>query len=120
MDSFDIAGPHSAAVLAATQRFHDSNPKLCVAILSALEQADSLIKSKPGTAAEIYASLAKDQDLALEDLTDMIGDPDLAYRTAPSGLMRLVEFMHRVGRLKRRPGSWKELFFREAHDLPGS
>jgi NitT/TauT family transport system substrate-binding protein len=120
MDSFDIAGPHSAAVLAATMRFHDANPKLCVAILSALEQANSLIKSKPGTAAEIYAAVAKDQDLALEDLTDMIGDPDLAYRTAPSGLMRLAEFMHRVGRLKRKPGSWKELFFREAHDLPGS
>ena len=51
MDSFDIAGPHSAAVLAATMRFHEANPKLCVAILSALEQADSLIKSKPGTAA---------------------------------------------------------------------
>lgn len=120
MDSFDIAGPHSAAALAATARFHDANPKLCVAILSALEQADDLIKTKPGSAAEMYASMAKDQDIAVEDLTDMIGDPDLAYRTAPSGLMRLVEFMRRVGRLKHTPGSWKDLFFPEAHDLAGS
>ena len=120
MDSFDIAGPHSAAALAMTARFHDSNPKLCVAILAALEQADDLIKNKPGSAAEIYASVAKDQDVAVEDLTDMIGDPDLAYRTAPSGLMRLAEFMHRLGRLKRKPGSWKDLFFPEARDLPGS
>jgi NitT/TauT family transport system substrate-binding protein len=120
MDSFDIAGPHSAAALAAMARFHDANPKLCVAILSALEQADDLIKSKPGTAAEMYASVAKDQDVAIEDLTDMIGDPDLAYRTAPAGLMRLAEFMHQVGRLKHKPGSWKDLFFPEAHDLPGS
>jgi NitT/TauT family transport system substrate-binding protein len=120
MDSFDIAGPHSAAALAVMARFHDANPKLCVAILSALEQADDLIKSKPGTAAEMYASVAKDQDVAIEDLTDMIGDPDLAYRTAPAGLMRLAEFMHQVGRLKHKPGSWKDLFFPEAHDLPGS
>jgi len=120
MDSFDIAGPHSAAMLAAAKQFHDANPKLCVAILSALEQADDLIKQKPGSAAEIYASFAKDQDIALEDLTDMIGDPDLAYRTAPSGLMRLAEFMSRVGRLKRKPESWKDLFFPEARDLPGS
>jgi NitT/TauT family transport system substrate-binding protein len=120
MDSFDVAGPHSAAALAATTRFHDANPKLCIAILSALEQADDLIKSKPGAAAEIYASLVKDQDVALEDLTDTIGEPDLAYRTAPSGLMRLAEFMHRIGRIKRKPESWKELFFSEAHDLPGS
>lgn len=120
MDSFDIAGPHSAAMLAATTHFHEANPKLCVAMLSALEQADDLIKQNPGSAAEIYASFAKDQDIAVEDLTDMIGDPDLAYRTAPSGLMRLAEFMNRVGRLKRKPESWKELFFPEARDLPGS
>ena len=68
----------------------------------------------------MYASLTKDQDIAVEDLTDMIGEPDLAYRAAPSGLMRLTDFMHRVGRLKRQPGSWKELFVPEAHDLPGS
>jgi sulfonate transport system substrate-binding protein len=120
MDSFDIAGPHSTAMLAATTRFHDGNPKLCVALLSALEQADDLIKQKPGSAAEIYASFAKQQDIALEDLTDMIGDPDFAYRSAPSGLTRLAEFMSRVGRLKRKPDSWKDLFFPEARDLPGS
>jgi NitT/TauT family transport system substrate-binding protein len=120
MDSFDIAGPHSAAILAATTRFRDANPKLSIAILSALEQADDLIKSKPGTAAEIYAAVAKDQDISVEDITDMIGDPDLAYKAAPSGLMRLAEFMHRVGRLKRKPESWKDLFFAEANDLPGS
>jgi NitT/TauT family transport system substrate-binding protein len=34
--------------------------------------------------------------------------------------MRLAEFMHRVGRLKRKPESWKDLFFAEANDLPGS
>jgi len=120
MDSFDIAGPHSAAALVVTARFHDANPKLCVAILSALEQADDTIKSNPGSVAEMYASLTKDQDIAVEDLTDMIGEPDLGYRAAPSGLMRLTEFMHRVGRLKRQPRSWTELFVPEAHDLPGS
>ncbi|HEX6442567.1 MAG TPA: ABC transporter substrate-binding protein [Stellaceae bacterium] len=120
MDSFDVAGPHSAAMLAATTRFHDANPKLCLAILSALEQADDVIRQNPGSAAEIYASFAKDQDIAVEDLTDMIGDPDLAYRTAPSGLTRLAEFMSRVGRLKHKPESWKDLFFPEARDLPGS
>lgn len=120
MDSFDIAGSHSAAMFAGTTRFHEANPKLCVAILSALEQADDLIRQNPGSAAEIYASFTKDQDIALEDLTDMIGDPDLAYRTAPSGLTRLAEFMNRVGRLKRKPESWKDFFFPEARDLPGS
>jgi len=64
--------------------------------------------------------MVKDQDSPIEDLTDMIGDPDFAYKAAPAGVMRLVDFMHRVGRLKRRPRSWQDLFLPEARDLPGS
>ena len=120
MDSFDIAGAHSAVMLVTTKRFRDANPALCAVILAALIQADQLIRNNPGGAAETYEAIAKDQDIALEDLTDMIGDPDLAYVAAPAGVMRLAEFMHRIGRLKRRPQSWKDLFFLEAHDLPGS
>lgn len=120
MDSFDIAGPHSTAVLAATLRFRAGNPVLCAAILSALQAAGDFIKSTPGAAAEIYAAMVKDQDTPIEDLTDMIGDPDLAYRAAPAGIMRLIDFMNQVGRLKRPPGAWQDLFLPEARDLPGS
>ena len=120
MDSFDIAGPHSIAVLAATARFRAGNRELCKAILSALQEADDFIKKSPGAAAEIYAAMVKDQNISLEDLSDMVGDPDLAYRAAPAGLARLADFMHRIGRLKRHPASWRELFFPEAGDLPGS
>lgn len=120
MDSFDIAGPHSAAVLALTARFRAANPMLCAAILSALEEADDLIRKSPGAAAEIFAAMVKDRDIPLEDLADMIGDPDLAYRAAPAGVMRLVEFMRHLGHLKRRPQSWQDLFLPEARDLPGN
>ena len=120
MDSFDIAGPHSAAVLAATVRFRTANPTLCAAILSALEEADDFIKKGPGAAAEIFAAMVKSGDITIEDLTDVIGDPDLAYRAAPAGVMRLAEFMHRIGRLKRRPAAWQDLFLPEARDLPGN
>jgi len=120
MDSFDIAGPHSASLLATTARFHDANPGLCAAVLAALGEADQLIKANPGQAAEIYVAIPKDHDITIEDLSDMIGDPDLGYATAPTGIMRLAEFMQRIGRLKRTPQSWKDLFFPEAHDLPGN
>jgi sulfonate transport system substrate-binding protein len=120
MDSFDIAGPHSANLLATSVRFHDTNPGLCAAIFAAIGEADQLIKSNPGQAAEIYVATPKDHDIALEDLSDMIGDPDLGYTPAPAGIMRFAEFMQRIGRLKRVPQSWKDLFFPEAHDLPGN
>jgi NitT/TauT family transport system substrate-binding protein len=120
MDSFDIAGPHSAAVLVATVHFRTANPNLSAAVLSALEEADDFIQKNPGAAAEIFAAMIKERDVSVEDLADMIGDPDLAFRTAPAGLMRLVDFMHRVGRLKHRPASWRDLFLPEARDLPGN
>jgi NitT/TauT family transport system substrate-binding protein len=120
MDSFDIAGPHSAALLATTTRFRDANKTLCAAILSALQEADEFIKGNPGAAAEIFVAMVKGGDIPLEELTDMIGDPDLAYTAAPAGVMRLADFMHRVGRLKRRAAGWQELFLPEAKDLQGN
>ncbi|HKS88853.1 MAG TPA: hypothetical protein VJR70_05380 [Stellaceae bacterium] len=119
MDSFDIAGPHSVTVLATTMRLHERSPELCKAILAALQSADDLIAKTPGAAAEMFAATVKDQDIPLEDLSDMIGDPDLAYRAASAGIMRLAEFMHQVGRLKRQPASWQDLFLPEARDLKG-
>ena len=119
MDSFDIAGPHTGTVLAATARFRDANPKLCKAVLSALQQAAEFIEKSPGTAAEIFAAMAKDNDIPPEDLSDMIGDPDLVYTAAPAGVMRIAEFMHRTGRLARVRSDWRELFLPEARDLAG-
>ncbi len=120
MDSFDIAGAHTVAVLVATSDFRAANPELCKAILSALQAADDLISTNPGSAAEIFAAAIKDQDIPLEDLSDMIGDPDLGYRAAPAGVLRLAQFMHGIGRLKRRPTAWQEFFMPEARDLAGN
>jgi NitT/TauT family transport system substrate-binding protein len=120
MDSFDIAGVHSGVVLAATTRFRDANPELCKALLSALQQAAEFIEKNPGAAAEIFAGMAPDDDTPPEELADMIGDPDLGYAAAPAGVMRIVEFMHRIGRLPRRPADWRELFLPESRDLAGS
>ena len=120
MDSFDIAGPHTSFVLAASAKFKTANPTLSTAIMAALDEAEDMIKTNPGAAAEIYVSMVKDPNIAVEDLADMIGDPDLAYTTVPAGVQRLAEFMQRTGRLKHKPASWRDLFFPEAHNLPGS
>jgi NitT/TauT family transport system substrate-binding protein len=34
--------------------------------------------------------------------------------------MTFVKFMHKVGRIKKKPASWKDLFFADAHGLNGS
>jgi NitT/TauT family transport system substrate-binding protein len=50
----------------------------------------------------------------------MIADPDNVWTTTPQKAMRYVEFMEKVGTLKRRPDSWKDLFMPEVHGLQGS
>ena len=89
-------------------------------MLSALQQAGEFIEKNPGAAAEIFAAMAKDDDTPPEELSDMIGDPDLVYAAAPAGVTRIAEFMHRTGRLRRNPAGWREFFLPEARDLPGS
>jgi NitT/TauT family transport system substrate-binding protein len=120
MDSVDIAGAQTSTVLAATKRFRDANPELCKAVLSALQQGAEFIEKNPGAAAEIFGAITKDDAIPPEELADIIGDPDLVYTAAPAGIMRIAAFMHRIGRLKRAPAGWRELFFPEARDLKGS
>jgi NitT/TauT family transport system substrate-binding protein len=120
MDSFDIAGPHTTNVLAAPAGFYRANPKLCAAIFAAVQEADALIKKSPGEAAEIYGSMSGGKDISVEDLSDMIGDPDVSYTPAPAGIQRLARFMAGIRRVAHPPDSWKDMFFLDARGEAGN
>ena len=120
MDSFDIAGPHSIALVVTTAQFRDANPALCAALVGAISDADAFIKASRGAAAEIYDAAEKSNDIPVEDLTDMLGDPDTAFVAAPAGMLRVADFLHRTLRLRHGPDSWQQLFFPEIYKQPGS
>lgn len=120
MDSFDIAGPHSVALLITTSQFRDANPALCAALVGAVGDADNFVKGSRGAAAEIYDAAQQNDDLPVEILTDMLGDPDTAFNTAPMGIQRITAFLHQIGRLKHGADSWQQLFFPEIYKQPGS
>lgn len=122
MDSFDIAGPHSVALLITTAQFRDANPALCAALVGAIGDADTFIKGSRGAAAEIYDKdkTQNSEGVSVEDLTDMLGDPDTAFSAAPAGIQRLAAFLHQIGRLKHGADSWQQLFFPEIYKQPGS
>jgi NitT/TauT family transport system substrate-binding protein len=50
----------------------------------------------------------------------MVTDPDVDYTTTPINVMKFVEFMNLAGTVKKKPASWKDLFFPTAHAMPGS
>jgi NitT/TauT family transport system substrate-binding protein len=119
MDSFDIAGPHNVGIVITTAQFRDANPALCAALVGAITGADGFIKENRGAAAEIYDAMEPNNGIPVEDLTDMLGDPDTGFSPAPSGTQRLTGFLHQIGRLKHSPDSWQQLFFPEIYKLPG-
>jgi NitT/TauT family transport system substrate-binding protein len=120
LKSYDTLGAkHTNGVLLTAKKFHDANPKLCAAMVAAFEEADAFIKAHPREAGQIYLDVTKDK-IALDALEKMVADPDVEYTTTPINVMKVVDFMHEVGRIKKKPASWKDMFFPEAHGLNGS
>lgn len=120
LKSYDVVGgKHTNGVLVTTKKFHDANPKLCGAIVAAFNEADAFIKAHPRAAAEIYKTIAKDKN-SVDALEKMVADPDVDYTSTPVNVMKFVDFMYKVGRIKKKPASWKDMFFPEAYGLNGS
>src|SRR5882724_6307473 len=121
LHSYEVAGGrHTNGVLMASKKFYDANPKVCAAVVAALEDADAFIKVNPRKAAEIYIELAQEKRSTLDEIETMVNDPDVDYTTTPVGVMKFVAFMNLAGTMKKKPASWKDLFFPTAHRLPGN
>jgi len=120
LKSYDVVGgKHTNGVLVTSKKFHDANPKMCAVVIKAFEEANAFIKAHPRDAAQLYLTATKDKN-SLDTLEKMVADPDVDYTTTPVNVMKFVDFMYKVGRLKKKPASWKDLFFPEAHALNGS
>jgi NitT/TauT family transport system substrate-binding protein len=120
LDSYDVyGGPATLILLYTTKKFHDGNPKVNASVIAAMDEADKLIKADPRRAAEIYLAVTKEKT-ALDDLVAMITNPKVGYRLAPSATYPVAQFLHRIGRIKHEPSSWKDLFFPSAHAFKGS
>lgn len=110
LDSFEVAGPHSALLAYATSRFHDGNPGVVAAFLAALDRASAFIRAEPAAAAELYvASERSTAPIAM--IEALLRDPQTRFRSQPEGLDTFIDFQHRVGVLQQRPKSWRDVMF---------
>ena len=121
LKSYDTFGSHHInGTLIGSRRFRDANPKTTEAVLAAQEDANELMNRHPDQAAAIYLELARDTRSTQADMARYVADPDNDWTTAPAGVEKMAEFLHAVGRLKRLPASWKDIYMPEAHELVGS
>ena len=120
MTSYDIlGGPATAVVIAASTKYRDANPKTYRAFFDALTEAIDTINRDKRAAAKVYLEQAKDTKDSVEDIYSMISAADYAYTLTPQKVYKTAEFMNKIGTVKSKPASWKELFFPEVHGLQG-
>lgn len=120
LKSYEVLGGRTTYnLLWTTTKFHDENPKTYKAFLAALTEAMQEIAKDRRAAAEIYLRLTKEK-LTPDEVFELISDPDIEYTTTPKNMMKIVSFMAEAGHIKAPPKSWKDLFFPEVHNLPGS
>jgi NitT/TauT family transport system substrate-binding protein len=118
--SYDVlGGPATFNVVWTTTKFHDENPKVYAAFMAALDEATAMINNDKRAAAQTYLRVSKDKD-SLDDILKMLNDPEIKYTTTPHNVMKYVDFMYKIGSIKVKPDSWKEMFFGSAQNLPGS
>jgi NitT/TauT family transport system substrate-binding protein len=120
LNSYDImGGPNTFLVVWAAEKFRSQNPKTYKAVFDALKEATDSINANKARAAEVYVKEGGNRE-SPEKILKMMNDPQVRYSLTPERTLQFAEFMHQVGTLKTKPGSWKDLFFPEVHHLPGS
>jgi len=119
--SYDVlGGPATFNVVWTTTKFHDENPKVYAAFVAALDDATAQINRDKRAAAQTYLRISKDKRDSLDDILKMLNDPEIKYTTTPNNTMKYVDFMYKIGSIKAKPDSWKDMYFPNAHKLPGS
>lgn len=121
MTSDDVMGGSTTfTMLSTTKRFRDENPEIYKAVLKALEEANARIASDPRSAAEVLLASTPSSGFSVDDTVAMLTDPAVKFTTTPENVGKYADFMHQIGSVTQRPGSWKDVFFPEIHSAPGS
>ena len=115
-----LGGPASFNLVWTTSKFYKENPKIYAAFYAALEQAINEINHDKKWAAEQYLKSTHDTKDKVGFILNMLQNPQIVYTTTPQHVMKYVRFMHKVGTIKAVPQSWKDLFFPNVDNLPGS
>jgi NitT/TauT family transport system substrate-binding protein len=120
LDSYKIVGgPHTFTVVWATAAFRKANPKIYRAFLAAFEEAIAEINRDKAAAATNYVAWTHFKGPAELPLK-VLEDPLVKFTTTPRKITTYADFMYKIGSIKVKPASWKDMFFPEIHALHGS
>lgn len=111
LSSYDVFGePVSFNVLYTTKAAFQKSPKLYEAFVAALRDSMKRISEDKASAAAVYVKqMGPSLDVAF--VAEMLNDPSFQLTATPRGVLKMAEFMARIGRIKTAPADIGELFF---------
>ena len=115
-----MGGSTTFTMLSTTSDFRAKNPKVYASVLKALDEAIDIILDDKEGAAELLLASTGESSFSKEELAEVLKDPNVKFTTTPENVMKYAEFMHDTASIKKRPASWKDMFFPEVHTTPGS
>jgi NitT/TauT family transport system substrate-binding protein len=115
-----MGGPSTFTMLYAPSKFVEENPKAYAAVLKALQAAIDFINKDKRAAADVFLASDEGKGWKLDDLMDVLNDPDIRFTTSPESVMKYANFMADVGSIRVRPEKWQDMFFPDIHGVPGN
>lgn len=120
LSSYDVLGGPSTFLLAwTTSKFRSENPKTYAAFVAALREAVDIINADKTAAAGTFIRV-EESKLAPGFIERIVMDPEVSYGLQPANTEIYARFLHRIGALKNKASSWKDYFFDDIQNLPGS
>jgi NitT/TauT family transport system substrate-binding protein len=115
-----MGGATTFTMMSTTSAYRETHPEAYAAVLGALAEAMRLIEADRYAAADVLIAARGDAGLSRDELAELLADPDIEFTTTPTNTLRYATFMHSIGSINNLPASWRDLFFPEIHNLPGS
>jgi len=120
LSSFDVlGGPTTFVSLWARTSFRESNPRTYKAFVDAMREAMAVINADKKAATAVFIRQTKSK-LDPAFVEKIVTDPENVFTTTPRNTIKYAVFMHKVGAIEHLPASWKDYYFPEIHDEPGS
>jgi NitT/TauT family transport system substrate-binding protein len=120
LDSFEVfGGPTTSLIVYTTDAFRTRNPQTYAAFVAAFRDAAAWIAENPEEAADTYIRVTG-SGLGRDLILSILQDDRFSFDPVPKNTEALAHFLNDVGALQSRPESWRDYFFDDLHDQPGS
>jgi NitT/TauT family transport system substrate-binding protein len=88
-------------------------------VLAALDESIALINADQRAAVTLWKDVHKAGE-SIDELLAIVSDPRFEFSATPLRIQFISDFLFRQKRVKEKLASWKDIFWPDAWDRPGT